>query len=195
MYLDYAMQFTPQYGDSFLEHLRLKMLTHGQNVELTLESPTAQKVVNADPNYGALWLQCRERVLHGARERARRLRARQHPDRSLPATMIDPLCSHHVGALEVLQRAQVVTAERLRAFKDLYQRAITGAWAPREEGGVKLGRAPWCSEEEAALWNAEQHLRVESLLVLPAATGSDDDAAARYSAIFGSDVDALQCLP
>ena len=45
-YLNYAIQFTPQYGDSFIEMLS----------------------VNADPNYGMLWFYCKNNSLDGPKE-------------------------------------------------------------------------------------------------------------------------------
>ncbi|PRP81769.1 hypothetical protein PROFUN_08372 [Planoprotostelium fungivorum] len=64
-YLEFSLFFTPQYGDSFLEYLRLELLENGPNVDLsTLE----RMCCNAEPNYGALWLYCKDGPLTSAQE-------------------------------------------------------------------------------------------------------------------------------
>lgn len=70
--LDFAIQFTPQYGDSFVEYLRLELLQAGSTRAL---EDLLRSSVNADPNYGALWCTCRQdylddadQVLHAALE-------------------------------------------------------------------------------------------------------------------------------
>ena len=50
-FLDFAIKFTPQYGDSFIEYLRLELLTTGNAINSQLE----QLCVNAEPNYGPMW--------------------------------------------------------------------------------------------------------------------------------------------
>ena len=55
-FLDFAIEFTPQYGDSFIEYLRLEMLT--QAPETALER-LWQLCINAEPNYGTLWFHCK----------------------------------------------------------------------------------------------------------------------------------------
>ena len=60
-YLELAVQYTPQYGDSFVELLRL-----GDDPE--------QACINADPNYGPLWLRCRAHPLQPVRAVLRHLR-------------------------------------------------------------------------------------------------------------------------
>jgi hypothetical protein len=50
-YLEFAIQFTPQYGDSFLELLRLSLIT---NDAASLEQ-VRQYCIHAEPNYGVLW--------------------------------------------------------------------------------------------------------------------------------------------
>jgi len=64
-YLDFAIQFTPQYGDSFIEFLRLELLEHGAHANI---SAVDQACVNADPNYGALWLHCKRHPLDSTRQ-------------------------------------------------------------------------------------------------------------------------------
>ena len=63
-YLDFAIQFTPQYGDSFIEYLALELMEHGPNHPTPL---IEQLCINADPNYGFLWLQCKTHPLDSAR--------------------------------------------------------------------------------------------------------------------------------
>ena len=55
-YLQYAIQFTPQYGDSFIELMRLYYLTNQLHKLKTLKL----NCINSDPNYGTLWLFCRK---------------------------------------------------------------------------------------------------------------------------------------
>eukprot|EP01080_Neovahlkampfia_damariscottae_P001621 gene1621-12746_t len=66
-YLKFAINFTPQYGDSFIEYLKLQLLTKGP---LTLQRLTKfeQKCVNADPNYGPLWYHCKLTPLDSTRQ-------------------------------------------------------------------------------------------------------------------------------
>lgn len=56
-YLNFALKFTPQYGDTFVEFLRLEMLASGPD---DIPSNLALKCVNADPNYGAMWFRCKQ---------------------------------------------------------------------------------------------------------------------------------------
>eukprot|EP00667_Euglena_gracilis_P000456 EG_transcript_456 len=63
-FLDFAIKFTPQYGDSFVEYLRLELLTTGQAVNPQLE----QLCINAEPNYGPMWFHCKLHPLHSTRQ-------------------------------------------------------------------------------------------------------------------------------
>ena len=63
-YLNYAIQFTPQYGDSFIEMLRVYLLK-GQFHRI---SELKKSCVNADPNYGMLWFYCKNNSLDGPKE-------------------------------------------------------------------------------------------------------------------------------
>lgn len=63
-YLNYAIQFTPQYGDSFIELMRVYLLKG----ELEKFSGLKRLCVNADPNYGTLWFYCKVNTLDGPRE-------------------------------------------------------------------------------------------------------------------------------
>lgn len=62
--LDFAIEFTPQYGDSFIEYLRLLMLLDSPRdvLERDLER-LWQLCINAEPNYGTLWFHCKTSVL------------------------------------------------------------------------------------------------------------------------------------
>ena len=58
--LDFAIQFTPQYGDAFIEMVRLELLEAGpQEASALLSRLWAQ----ADPNYGSLWFFCSQSPL------------------------------------------------------------------------------------------------------------------------------------
>ncbi|KAL0484846.1 FPGS1 [Acrasis kona] len=100
-YLDFAIKFTPQYGDSFIEYLRLELLTRGPCVfhscvneggSSSISYDIEQLCVNADPNYGPLWFHCKENVLDSTRQ--------------------------------VLRRAKKLLMAELLEYRDLYQRAI-----------------------------------------------------------------------
>jgi len=76
-YLDFAIQFTPQYGDSFVEHLRLEMLClQTDDLESALEKPETKaaldklelQCLNAEPTYGVCWTYCKEHPLDSARQ-------------------------------------------------------------------------------------------------------------------------------
>lgn len=98
-YLNFATQFTPQYGDSFIELLRLVLLSAALRVlgrnpsdlvdrttpregddELPLAEYLAgvdtheveQRCINADPNYGGMWFHCKEHPYDTACEVLRR---------------------------------------------------------------------------------------------------------------------------
>ena len=51
-FLNNAIKFTPQYGDSFIELLRLELLTNGADTERI-----SNMCINVEPSYGALWFQ------------------------------------------------------------------------------------------------------------------------------------------
>ena len=63
-YLRYAIQFTPQYGDSFIELLRVYLLQGA----LHKISELKKNCINADPNYGMLWFFCKNNNLEGPKE-------------------------------------------------------------------------------------------------------------------------------
>lgn len=64
VYLTYAIQFTPQYGDSFLELLRVYLLQGN----LAKISALKKACINADPNYGMLWFYCKHSSLESPKE-------------------------------------------------------------------------------------------------------------------------------
>jgi len=66
-YLKYSINFTPQYGDSFIEYLKLQLLMNGPIIEEKL-SHFEQKCVIADPNYGPLWYHCKLSPLDNTKE-------------------------------------------------------------------------------------------------------------------------------
>jgi len=71
-FLEFAIRFTPQYGDSFVEFLRLRFLTEGPNANT---EDLERWCVNADPNYGALWLFCKRHPLDTTRQVLRVVKA------------------------------------------------------------------------------------------------------------------------
>jgi len=63
-YLDFAVQFTPQYGDSFIEYLRLELLSAEPSERASiLEGRECEEIericINSDPTYGVCWSFCR----------------------------------------------------------------------------------------------------------------------------------------
>ncbi|EAL67408.1 hypothetical protein DDB_G0280363 [Dictyostelium discoideum AX4] len=64
-FLEFAIQFTPQFGDSFIELLRLEIMEKGPNCDI---SKLEQLCINADPNYGFMWLHCTVCVLDSSRQ-------------------------------------------------------------------------------------------------------------------------------
>ena len=64
-FLDFAIEFTPQYGDSFIEYLRLQHLLGASEVSV---DRLWQLCINAEPNYGTLWFHCKGSVLHTTRQ-------------------------------------------------------------------------------------------------------------------------------
>lgn len=67
-FLEYAIQFTPQYGDSFIELMRL----HYIRGSLHRLKDLKRQCINADPNYGTLWFYCKNTALDGPAEVWRR---------------------------------------------------------------------------------------------------------------------------
>ena len=72
-FLDFAIQFTPQYGDSFLEVMRACSLIKaaepskaGQMDELVLK--TRRNCLHAEPNYGVLWFYFKDTLLDNAND-------------------------------------------------------------------------------------------------------------------------------
>ena len=61
-YLNFAIQFTPQYGDSFLELLRLCLITGDREKLVTAK----QQCIHAEPNYGVMWFFYKRSVLDNA---------------------------------------------------------------------------------------------------------------------------------
>lgn len=69
--LIFAAQFTPQYGDTFIEYLRCELLETGHFSD---PCPIEQQCINADPNYGPLWLHCKRNVLDSPKQVLRNAR-------------------------------------------------------------------------------------------------------------------------
>jgi len=64
-FLEYAIEFTPQYGDSFIEYLRLQMLIGVTDDEV---ERLWQQCINAEPNYGTLWFHSKTSMLLTTRQ-------------------------------------------------------------------------------------------------------------------------------
>jgi la-related protein 1 len=66
--LQFAVHFTPQYGDSFVELLRLHYLRPvDSGAELDL-AQISHLCANAEPSYGALWSICRRQPLYSTQQ-------------------------------------------------------------------------------------------------------------------------------
>ena len=65
-YLEFAIQFTPQYGDSFLEMLKLSMLLPQNETTRELNNQVRQYCIHAEPNYGVLWFYFKNSILDNA---------------------------------------------------------------------------------------------------------------------------------
>ena len=77
-YLDFAVQFTPQYGDSFLEVIRACYLvkemqrTTGQKCNIIdydtdqLLKKTKLNCLHCEPNYGVLWFYYKDSMVDNA---------------------------------------------------------------------------------------------------------------------------------
>lgn len=66
-YLDFAVQFTPQYGDSFVEYILLEILDGGDPTHVDTRRLELQ-CLNAEPNYGTVWLYCKRHPLDSTRQ-------------------------------------------------------------------------------------------------------------------------------
>ena len=77
-YLKNAMKYTPQYGDSFVEMMKLGLLKYGVASPVPWLKNLYRNVATAEPNYGPLWQYCKQsplmtcqEVLHVAYEKVR----------------------------------------------------------------------------------------------------------------------------
>ncbi|KAJ6246058.1 tpr-containing protein [Anaeramoeba flamelloides] len=59
-FLNFAIEFTPQFGDSFIEYIRLEMLENGGNE--TAMKRLKQICINANPNYGLLFNYVKQKI-------------------------------------------------------------------------------------------------------------------------------------
>ena len=73
-FLDFAIQFTPQYGDSFLELLRASLLMKKLGIRAgtddldadQLLQRTRQTCLHSEPNYGVLWFYFKNNMIDNA---------------------------------------------------------------------------------------------------------------------------------
>lgn len=77
-HVDKAVKYTPQYGDTFLELLRVRLLEGGRAWGGSgLDYGTIERLcVNSEPNYGQKWFACKGHQLDGARQVLRYARQR-----------------------------------------------------------------------------------------------------------------------
>eukprot|EP01130_Rhizamoeba_saxonica_P003557 TRINITY_DN1490_c0_g1_i2.p1 TRINITY_DN1490_c0_g1~~TRINITY_DN1490_c0_g1_i2.p1 ORF type:complete len:770 (+),score=160.99 TRINITY_DN1490_c0_g1_i2:202-2511(+) len=60
-YLDFAIQFTPQYGDSFVEYMRYEILSQRDKPISEINFSTLERLcINAEPTYGVSWCHCKK---------------------------------------------------------------------------------------------------------------------------------------
>lgn len=67
-FLDFAVQFTPQYGDSFVEYILLEILEGGGEAAHVDTRRLELQCLNAEPNYGTVWLYCKRHPLDSTRQ-------------------------------------------------------------------------------------------------------------------------------
>lgn len=93
IYLNFAIQFTPQYGDSFIELLRLYIIRK----EYTKIKELKRLCINADPNYGMLWFYCKQSGLESAAEVWKNAKAHVITELCCIKTLYEsPLNSKHI---------------------------------------------------------------------------------------------------
>lgn len=61
-HLEFAIQFTPQYGDSFLECMRLYLMTNQMEKMRALK----QTCIHSEPNYGVMWFFFKDSMVENA---------------------------------------------------------------------------------------------------------------------------------
>eukprot|EP01060_Flectonema_neradi_P037158 TRINITY_DN7398_c0_g3_i1.p1 TRINITY_DN7398_c0_g3~~TRINITY_DN7398_c0_g3_i1.p1 ORF type:complete len:896 (+),score=159.21 TRINITY_DN7398_c0_g3_i1:90-2777(+) len=67
-YLKNAMKYTPQYGDSFVEMMKLGLLKYGTDSPEPWLKNLYRNVATAEPNYGPLWQYCKQSALMTCQE-------------------------------------------------------------------------------------------------------------------------------
>jgi tetratricopeptide (TPR) repeat protein len=119
-FLSFAIQFTPQYGDSFIEYMRLVMLLSLRKLILSRDAESLRilnssvelkshlrklntimierKCLNADPNYGSMWFYCK-----------------RHPSD---------------GSLYILNVAKGILADEIADLSTIYIKALEGSNSP-----------------------------------------------------------------
>jgi len=139
-YLEFAIQFTPQYGGSFLELMRWKLLRSNfgddrafpdfahiedenlfrQNMLRCDTSDIELRCVNADPNYGALWFHCKRGPFDTARQVLR----------TAKGLMIEELCKfravYREAIAESIHRKQDHAARQVARAKSRTTPALAG---------------------------------------------------------------------
>ena len=161
--LKFAIMFTPQYGDSFLELVRLDMLLMGpplsENIAgqdrvqgLRANDAFAKRLnecINASPNYGSLWLLFKS--------------------------------GSDTSIAEILGAAQKAIASEIRQHRALYQRALLRNWAAT---GVERTGGDEVMSPAVKRWNESN---INGLRFMY--PGLEDlSTKSRFHALFGSDV-------
>eukprot|EP00466_Bigelowiella_natans_P008385 jgi/Bigna1/78734/fgenesh1_pg.56_\ len=173
--LEFAVRFTPQYGDSFVEKLRLERLISGNSPRssealclpvadlkdekhsqsITMEERYIKRInecINADPNYGALWLLCKE-------------------------TPYDTVS-------EVMIRAMGKVDEELKKHSALYQRALMRNMTRGGEGRNQFNIDGTIPEDLVQKWRQDNINSLENMY--PSLLSLEKQQ--RFQTVFGSDV-------
>ena len=141
-FLDFAIEFTPQYGDSFIEYLRLQMLTNADAAQI---ERLWQLCINAEPNYGTLWFYCKSTPLLSTRQVSKCARARTcvYVRKYEHAAALDPAgddrrgsaspihaCMPRLSTRQVLGAATSLIGNELDEWKHVYEGAARRAETP-----------------------------------------------------------------
>ncbi|KAH3765355.1 Pre-mRNA-splicing factor CLF1 [Pelomyxa schiedti] len=114
--LKFAIQFTPQYGDSFIECLHRKILCKGISCDTR---GIEQRCINAEPNYGPMWLHCKIHPLDSSRQvlrTAKQLLITALADKgpglsaSSPGLPSSPLINQHEYSTSAPSQPSILTA-------------------------------------------------------------------------------------
>lgn len=131
-FLNFAMHFTPQYGDSFIEYLRLKMIVEGMDETQQQGVPVVSDISSAigeDPfRYTSVHLQ-----------HAQRLCVNANPD--FGGAWFNCKREAYWAPVEVLHMAGDMIQRHLVANQQQYTRAILAGWYRKDNAAAVASKA------------------------------------------------------